>query len=82
MMSKSEKSVNKSETGFAVTAVVVIAASLIDLLIALLMALFGATPPAIMWQIPTIGLPLGFLLVIGLLLTSISSRSKENRQRD
>ncbi|MEN9713964.1 MAG: hypothetical protein RLZZ164_628 [Actinomycetota bacterium] len=82
MMAKSEKSTNKNETRFAVAAVVVIAASLLDLLASLLMVLFGATPWAIMWQIPTIGLPLGFLLVIGLLLTSIASRSKENRQRD
>lgn len=82
MMAKSEKPTNKNETRFAVAAVVAIAISLLDLLITLLLVLFGITPWTFMWQVPVIGLPLGFLLVIGLLLTSIASRSKENRQRD
>ena len=81
MMAKTETT-NKNETRFAVAAVTVIAISLLDLLAALLMVLFGQVPIALMWQLPTIGLPLGFLLVIGLLLTSIASRSKANRNLD
>ena len=59
----------------------VVGFSLIDMLVSLLLQLINVRPWAVMFQIPLIGLPIGFLLIVGLLLASISRRSKENRQR-
>jgi hypothetical protein len=35
--------------------------------------------PALMAQLPLIGFPVGFLLIIGMLITSIARRGKNNR---
>lgn len=59
----------------------VVGFSLIDMLLTLLLRLIGQNPWALMSQIPLVGLPIGFLLIIGLLLASISRRSKQNRNR-
>lgn len=59
----------------------VVGFSLVDMLASLLLQLISVKPWAVLFQIPLIGLPIGFLLIIGLLIASINRRSKENRQR-
>lgn len=70
---------SKFESGLAYTAVGLIAVSLLTLLVSLLLALIGVNDkPAILGQMVLVGLPLGFLLIIWLLILSASRRSKGN----
>ena len=80
-MASSEQQSSRLETTLAFMAAGVVGFSLIDMLVSLLLQLINVRPWAVMFQIPLIGLPIGFLLIIGLLLASISRRSKANRQR-
>jgi ABC-type polysaccharide/polyol phosphate export permease len=80
-MANSEPKTSRLETTLAFMAAGVVGFSLIDMLVSLLLQLINVRPWAVMFQIPLIGLPIGFLLIVGLLLASISRRSKENRQR-
>jgi len=77
-MAKSDKNQNRLESILAFIAAGVIAVSLISMIIALLTRLFGAQPWAFLAQLPLIGLPVGFLLIIALLITSMIRRSREN----
>lgn len=68
------------ETTLAYIAVSVIGISILSILATLIMTATGATQfPVILAQVPLIGLPVGFLIVIAMLITSIIRRSKENR---
>jgi len=59
----------------------VIAVSLLSMFIALVSKFLGVDEmPAILAQLPLIGLPFGFILVMTLLAVSISRRSRENRE--
>lgn len=80
-MAKKENDISRTETTLAYMAVGVVGFSLIDMLVTLLLRLAGVEPWVLLSQIPLIGLPVGFLLIIGLLLASIRRRSKSNRQR-
>jgi len=55
--------------GFSVLAIILILAA----------SLFHFTVPAMVMALPLVGLPLGFLLVIGLLVSSMIRKSRENR---
>lgn len=67
------------EQGLAFTAIGVIGLSLISMFISLISSLFGAKENlVILAQIPLLGLPLGFILVLVLLVTSLVRRSREN----
>ncbi len=79
-MANSEPKVSRAETTLAFMAAGVVGFSLIDMLASLLLQLINVKPWVVMFQIPLIGLPIGFLLIIGLLLASIRRRSKVNRQ--
>jgi len=81
-MTKSESGrPQRLETALAYLATGLIAISLISLAITLLTNLLGQkTNLAIFAQIPLIGLPLGFLLVITLILASLIRKGKENRE--
>jgi hypothetical protein len=58
----------------------VIGVSLLSMFVALITALLGVRENlAILAQIPLLGLPFGFVLVLVLLVTSLIRRSKENR---
>lgn len=68
------------EATLAVTAVVVIAVSILSILATLILSATGATQiPVLLAQLPLIGLPVGFLIVIAMLIGAIVRRSKENR---
>lgn len=68
------------ETGLAYAATILIAVSILSIFATLLAALFEAqTIPPLIVQLPLIGLPVGFLLIILLLILSVIRRSKENR---
>jgi len=68
------------ETTLAYMAVGVIMTSILAILTTLLLALFevGQIAPIIV-QLPLIGLPIGFMLIMALLVISIVRRSRENR---
>lgn len=69
------------EVTLAYMAIGVIAASIISMALTLILSLLGvANLPAILAQLPLVGFPIGFLLIIGMLIASIVRRSKENRQ--
>jgi hypothetical protein len=71
---------SRLETILAYAAIGVVGVSLISMFTALLMQLFQFTPrPVILFQLPLIGLPVGFVLILALLVVSIIRRSKENR---
>lgn len=80
-MAETPNQISKTETTFAYMAAGVVGFSLIDMFASLLLRLFNITPWAILAQIPLIGLPVGFLLIIGLLFASMRRRSKANRNR-
>ena len=80
-MANSETNSSKIETTLAFMAAGVVGFSLIDMLATLLLRLAGLNPWAVLSQIPLIGLPIGFVLIIGLLVSSIARRSKQNRNR-
>jgi hypothetical protein len=78
-MSKSRKSAT-AESRIAYMAVGVIGVSIITMLITLILTLFNVPDkPALLAQLPLIGLPVGFLLIILLLIVSVVRRSKANR---
>ena len=77
-MAKSDKNKNRLESILAFMAAGVVGVSLISMIIALLTRLFGAQPWAFLAQLPLIGLPFGFVLIIALLVTSMIRRSREN----
>jgi F0F1-type ATP synthase assembly protein I len=77
-MAKSEENQNRLESVLAFMAAGVVGVSLVTMLIALLVRLFGGQPWAVMTQLPLIGLPIGFLIIISLLVVSMIRRSREN----
>ncbi|MEY4990211.1 MAG: hypothetical protein RIS08_437 [Actinomycetota bacterium] len=75
-----ERNRMRLETGLAYTATSLIAVSILSIFATLLSALFEAeTIPPLIVQLPLIGLPIGFFLIIVLLVLSVIRRSKENR---
>ncbi|MEK9535956.1 MAG: hypothetical protein VWZ99_02240 [Aquiluna sp.] len=61
-------------------AVGVIGLSVISILTTLLMVFFGVEDlPVILAQLPLIGLPVGFLIIIAMLVVAIIRRSREAR---
>ena len=75
-----ERARMRLETGLAYAATILIAVSILSIFATLLAALFEAqTIPPLIVQLPLIGLPVGFLLIILLLILSVIRRSKENR---
>lgn len=77
-MAKSEENQNRLESVLAFMAAGVVGVSLVTMLIALLVRLFGGQPWAVMTQLPLVGLPIGFLIIISLLVVSMIRRSREN----
>lgn len=68
------------EAVLGLTAVVVIGVSILSILVTLILSATGATQiPVLLAQLPLLGLPLGFLIVIAMLIGAIIRRSKENR---
>lgn len=71
---------SRVETVLAYMAVGVIGVSLVSMLIVLVSSAAGAAKNfALLAQIPLIGLPLGALLIIALVVTGVTRRSRENR---
>jgi len=61
-------------------AVGVIGLSILSLLTTLLLVLIGVNElPVVLAQLPLIGLPVGFLIIIAMLIASIIRRSREAR---
>lgn len=77
-MPNSEKNENRVESVLAVIAASVVAVSLLAMIVALLTRLFGGQPWAILTQLPLVGLPFAFVLIIALLITSLRRRSRKN----
>ncbi len=68
------------EVTLAYMAIGVITVSLISMVATLLLTALGVEElPALMAQLPLIGFPIGFLLIISMLITSIARRGKSNR---
>lgn len=68
------------EAFLGMTAVVIIGISILSILATLILSATGATEiPVLLAQLPLLGLPLGFLIVIAMLISAIIRRSKENR---
>ena len=68
------------EVTLAYMAIGVILVSLISMAATLILTALGVQQlPALMAQLPLIGFPIGFLLIIGMLVTSIAGRGKNNR---
>lgn len=68
------------ETTLAYMAVAVILSSILAILTTLILALFEVdqiTPLIV--QLPLVGLPIGFILVMALLIVTVVRRSRENR---
>lgn len=58
----------------------IIGLSLVSILITLVSSYFGATTNlAIFAQIPLLGMPLGFIMVMGLLFLALRRKGRENR---
>lgn len=71
---------SKLESFLAYSAVALIGISLLSLFAGLILQLFElSSRPAILIQLPLIGLPVGFIFVLALLFTAIIRRGKENR---
>ena len=67
------------ETTLAYMAVGVIGFSIVSMLITLgLSALGFSNFPVVLAQLPLIGLPIGFLIIVAMLIVSIIRRTKEN----
>jgi cation transporter-like permease len=77
-MANSEKNENRVESVLAVMAASVVAVSLLAMIVALLTRLFGGQPWAILTQLPLVGLPFAFVLIIALLIASMRRRSRKN----
>ena len=68
------------EIVLAAMAVSVIGLSVLSILTTLLLVFFGVTDlPVLLAQLPLIGLPVGFLMIIALLIAAIIRRSREAR---
>ncbi|MEK9578400.1 MAG: hypothetical protein VW008_03515 [Aquiluna sp.] len=71
----------KLESVLSAMAVSVIGISILSMFTTLLMVFFGvAELPVVLAQLPLIGLPVGFLLVIALLVASIIRKRREARE--
>ncbi len=71
---------SRVEIVLAAMAVSVIGLSVLSILTTLLLVFFGVTElPVLLAQLPLIGLPLGFLMIIALLVAAIIRRSREAR---
>ena len=70
----------KFETILAYSAVVLTFVSILSILATLLLTATGATEiPVLLAQLPLIGLPIGFMLIMTMLIAAIGRRGKENR---
>jgi hypothetical protein len=78
-MAKSETNPSRLENVLAFMAAGVIGVSLITMLVALLLRLFNQNPWAVLTQIPLIGLPFGFVIILALLFVSMRRRSRETK---
>lgn len=71
---------SRVEIILAAMAVSVIGLSVLSILTTLLLVFFGVTElPVLLAQLPLIGLPVGFLMIIALLVAAIIRRSREAR---
>ncbi|MFY8027421.1 MAG: hypothetical protein ACOVMF_05785 [Aquiluna sp.] len=71
---------SRVEIVLAAMAVSVIGLSVLSILTTLLLVFFGVTElPVLLAQLPLIGLPVGFLMIIALLVAAIIRRSREAR---
>jgi hypothetical protein len=71
---------SRLENFLAYGAIGVTAVSLISMITTLAMELGGANErPAILAQLPLIGLPVGFMMILAMLIISFIRRTKENR---
>ena len=71
---------SRVEIILAAMAVSVIGLSVLSILTTLLLVFFGVTDlPVLLAQLPLIGLPVGFLIIIALLIAAIVRRSIEAR---
>jgi len=71
---------SRVEIILAAMAVSVIGLSVLSILTTLLLVFFGVTDlPVLLAQLPLIGLPVGFLMIIALLIAAIIRRSREAR---
>ena len=70
----------KLESTIAYLAVMIVALSILSILATLILTAAGATEiPVLLAQLPLVGLPIGFVLIMSMLVISIIRRSKENR---
>lgn len=68
------------EVTLAYMAIGVTAASVISMALTLILSVLGVSNmPAFLAQLPLVGFPIGFLLIIGMLISSIVRKGKENR---
>ncbi len=68
------------EITLAYMAVGVIGVSILAILLTLLLTLFNVSNlPVLLAQLPLVGLPIGFLFIIALLIASIITRTKGNK---
>lgn len=71
---------SRVEIVLAAMAVSVIGLSVLSILTTLLLVFFGVSDlPVLLAQLPLIGLPVGFLMIIALLIAAIIRRSREAR---
>ena len=71
---------SRVEIVLAAMAVSVIGLSVLSILTTLLLVFFGVTDlPVLLAQLPLIWLPVGFLIIIALLIAAIIRRSREAR---
>lgn len=78
-MSENSKQ-SRVEVILAAMAVSVIGLSVLSILTTLLLVFLGVTDlPVLLAQLPLIGLPIGFLIIIALLVAAIIRRSREAR---
>lgn len=69
---------SRVEVILAAMAVSVIGLSVLSILTTLLLVFLGVTDlPVLLAQLPLIGLPIGFLIIIALLVAAIIRRSRE-----
>ena len=68
------------ETTLAYLAVGITLISILSILATLVISAVGSVEiPVILAQLPLIGLPIGFMLIMAMLITAIIRRSKQNR---
>lgn len=80
MTESTEAPKNRLETILAFMAIGTVGTSIVSMLISLLIRLFtGVNGPTLLVQLPLIGLPVGFILIIALLIVSLRRRARENR---